>query len=104
MTFRQIPHDLPHEISGGFYFAILTLQQPGGSKMKHISEKNDWFYEWRPYFFIAFGLAGMGTRGLLAGHSGLGFLSFVCSLILIGAGAFVISMRKDYRKSSTWMK
>lgn len=72
--------------------------------MKHISNKDDWFYEFRPYGIIAFGIAGLLSRSLLGSTAqNYTIVTFLCSFALIGLGSFIVSMRKEYRKSS-WMK
>ncbi len=68
--------------------------------MRHIDNKDDWFYEFKPYTFIAIGVVGFLSRSLFGNSqimTGIGFLS---SVILIAAGALIILWRQEYRKSS----
>ncbi len=72
--------------------------------MKHIQDKNDWFYELRPHGCIVLGIVGFFSRGLIGGYTGLALLAYASSLTLIAMGFYIFSMRRNYRKSMTWMK
>lgn len=68
--------------------------------MRHINKQEDWFYEFRPYVIIAIGAAGLLSRSLFGTSQALNLLGFLCSVVLLATGALIISMRKNYRKSS----
>ena len=68
--------------------------------MRHINKENDWFYEFRPYIIIGIGITGFMSRAAFGHSHGMNALGFLCSVVLVGTGALIISMRKDYRKSS----
>ncbi|MFN8792403.1 MAG: hypothetical protein ACK5Y2_13195 [Bdellovibrionales bacterium] len=73
--------------------------------MKHIQSQSDWFYEIRPYAIIGIGVAGFLAKVVFpAGSSHWGMLCFLSSAVLVAAGAFILSARKDYRKANTWMR
>ena len=72
--------------------------------MKHISDKEDWFYELRPYIIIGLGIGGILSRFVFASGPSWAMINFLSSLVLISSGAYIISLRKDYRKKSSWMK
>ena len=68
--------------------------------MRHIKKEDDWFYEFRPYLTIAIGVVGFMSRQAFGNSQEMNALGFICSLVLVGTGALIITMRKDYRKSS----
>ncbi len=68
--------------------------------MRHISDKQDWFYEFRPYIIIGIGITGLLSRSFVSASSGLNLIGFFSCVALLGIGAHILSMRKSYRKSS----
>jgi hypothetical protein len=68
--------------------------------MRHINKENDWFYEFRPYIFIGIGIVGFLSKSAFGSSQSMNFLGFLGSVVCIAAGALIIAMRKDYRKSS----
>jgi hypothetical protein len=69
--------------------------------MRHIQEKNDWFYEFRPQIIFFFGLLGLASKLYMAGSSSfLLTLSQVCGLFLLGMSVKIMDWRKAYRATA----
>ena len=68
--------------------------------MHHLSQKNDWYYEWKPYFIIGAGIFGIMTKSMFGLPLISGMFSFLSALILLGSGGYILQARKVYRKKS----
>lgn len=68
--------------------------------MRHISSKDDWFYEFRPYIIIGIGTVGLLSRSFFGSSQALNAIGFICSVILLGLGSIIISWRREHRKTS----
>lgn len=66
--------------------------------MKHIKEKDDWFYELRPYIIIGIAICGALCKSLFGPTQTMNTLGFLSILVLITCGGVIVSMRRDYRK------
>lgn len=68
--------------------------------MRHIKDKDDWFYELKPYFILSLGFFGLIAKILLGLPFLYSVLSFMSALILISAGSYILKSRKEYRRKS----
>jgi hypothetical protein len=68
--------------------------------MKHITSKNDWFYELKPYLILSLGFFGLLAKSLLGLPTGFSIISFLSALVLLGAGSYILTARKEHRRKS----
>lgn len=67
---------------------------------RHIQNKNDWFYEFKPYLILAIGIIGLGLKSFLNITGQYESLAFVSGITLLGMGYYILKLRKEYRKKS----
>lgn len=67
--------------------------------MKHIQNKNDWFYEFRPQIILAFGIIGLFSKLLVSyGNEPIWFkVSVACGIFLVVMSLKIMSWRREYR-------
>lgn len=68
--------------------------------MRHVNQKNDWYYEFKPFFILALGIFGLISKSIFALPLQSAVFSFLSSVVLLGAGSYIIHARKEYRKKS----
>ena len=66
--------------------------------MKHIQNKNDWFYEFRPQLILGFGALGLFSGLYLpTAYPSLNYFSQACGIVLLVIAVKILDWRKDYR-------
>ncbi len=66
---------------------------------KHIQNKEDWFYEFRPQIVIAFGILGLFSKVWVPGEPVLMKLAQACGIVLLVIGIKILDWRKAYRET-----
>lgn len=64
--------------------------------MRHISTKDDWYYELRPLMIRFIGISGIVSKFVIA-DTQFANLSLVCGMILIGISHLIFKWRREYR-------
>ncbi|MEN0057456.1 MAG: hypothetical protein AAGB31_01370 [Bdellovibrio sp.] len=67
--------------------------------MRHIQNKNDWFYEFRPMLIAVVGTVGLLNHISVVGNANMLYCSQVCGGILLFCAYKINHWRKEYRKA-----
>ncbi|MFN8847816.1 MAG: hypothetical protein ACK5V3_05700 [Bdellovibrionales bacterium] len=68
--------------------------------MRHLNHKNDWYYELKPIFILTLGIFGLFAKPFFSLPLHSSIFSFLSSIMLLGAGSYIVHARKEYRKKS----
>ena len=68
--------------------------------MRHLNQKNDWYYEIKPYLILLLGIIGLIAKPLFSLPYDSSIFSFLSAIVLLGAGTYIIHARKEHRKKS----
>jgi hypothetical protein len=74
--------------------------------MRHIQNKDDWFYEFRPLLILCFGIIGLfGQLVIPNGSDSLPTrISQACGITLVLIAIKIMDWRRDYRAASQKMR
>jgi hypothetical protein len=65
-----------------------------------LNQKNDWYYEFKPFFILALGVFGVLSKPIFSLPVHFAIFSFLSTIVLLGAGTYILQARKEYRKKS----
>jgi hypothetical protein len=75
-----------------------------GGSVKHIENKNDWFYEFRPQLILFFGLLGLLSQLFMPSVTLWTYFSQACGLVLIITAFKIYEWRRNYREGLRQMR
>ncbi|MGZ5279090.1 MAG: hypothetical protein ACXWC9_04060 [Pseudobdellovibrionaceae bacterium] len=73
--------------------------------MRHIENKNDWFYEFKPQLMMLFGMIGLFSNFLvpIATEAIAHRTAQACGIVLLVLAIKILDWRKTYRETARQM-